>query len=239
LQDNCTIELSDTNAIGNKTFDIRYTIRGSWLVGGEKISDELPPRPCEAACRYNLHVGNHTHAISYYIFGYRYVPDSENPEVKEMRLDNKTKSLIIDLNANQKGKGQLVLYLPDNLIRSASASNSPQKFDIFTDGRQGTEFKMDSEGVEGDFKDAIYYQDANSIPPSPDGQRSRVIEVHFDSGAKQIEIRGTWVTSGQELATSEPPHEGRITAIPTTYLIGIGAAIAGIIAFLTLRRRRL
>src|SRR5574341_265579 len=218
------------------TWEIQIT--GSWIVGGEKIPDELPSRHCEGeACRYNLRVGDQTHAISYYIFGYRYVLGSETPEVKEMRLDGNAKALIIDLNAKQKGKGQLVLYLPDNLIRSTSVSNTPQKFDIFVDGREGTELEMASEGVQGDFKYLIYYQDANSIPPSPDGQRSRVIEVHFDSHAREIEIRGTWVASGQEVATSEPAlHEGRITTIPTMYLIGIGAAVAGIVAFLTLRR---
>ncbi|MGI0015483.1 MAG: hypothetical protein ACREBU_18865, partial [Nitrososphaera sp.] len=39
LQDNCTIQLADTNAIGNKTFDIRYAIRGNEEKGDSDAVD--------------------------------------------------------------------------------------------------------------------------------------------------------------------------------------------------------
>jgi hypothetical protein len=216
------------------TFDLE--ILGTGIIGGDKIPDELPPEGCEGtACTYQLEVDNRTIPISYYMNAFRYIPDSEDPKVTAMRLDSD--ALVINIEAEQRGMGGIMLYIPYEIIDSSFPNSISKPFEVYVDGIKGSEYKSRSDGIEGNIKDPVYYQDANTFPPSPNGERLRIVEVSFNSGARQIELRQPAAVEQQP--TPQPLHDSYwITTFPFEYLVGAGAIIAGIAAFFVFRKRR-
>jgi hypothetical protein len=228
-------------SLSKGTFEIQ--ISGTGIIGGDKIPDELFPglfpSSCIDRCTYHLKVGNQTFPINYYISSFRAVQDSREPIMKAMRFDNGTNSLIIDIEANQRGKGGISLYLPYEFIESSFPNSTTNQFEVYVDGLRGTDYRLEYYGIEGNVHDSVTYQDANSFPPTPSGERLRIIGVDFDSGAKQIAIKD----SAEAPKLLAKPNLGQALddsywTVNFPFVLGIGAAIAGIIAFITLRKRR-
>ncbi len=156
----------------------RIEIMGTWTIG-EKSAHGITTFPCdtlEKNCTYDLTILDKTFQLNYAISGYENTSDKQFPRFSAIYSDMVHKSIRIQLEAPDQG-GILAIDLPPDLIRSDADVR-----------RYST------------YQDFVVTNEHKNIIKSD----SRIIEVKFDKGQKEIEIGGNYLYRSNEESLFSP-----------------------------------
>jgi hypothetical protein len=156
----------------------RIEITGTWIIG-EKSANGMTTFPCdmlEENCTYDLTILDKTFQLNYTISGYENTGDTQFPRINGIYSDMVHKSIHIQLEAPDQG-GVLIIDLPPDLIRSDA---DVQHYSTY--------------------QDFIVTNEHKNIIKSD----SRIIEVKFDEGQREIEISGNYLYRSNDESIFSP-----------------------------------
>lgn len=156
----------------------RIEITGTWLIG-EKTTNEITYFPCETLeknCTYDLTILDKSFQLNYAISGDGNTGDAQFPRVSAIYSDMVHKSIHVHIEAPDQG-GILVIDLPPDLIRSDA---DVQRYSTY--------------------QDFVITNEHKNIIKSD----SRIVEVKFDKGQREIEIGGNYLYRSNDESLFSP-----------------------------------